>query len=146
MGSVVAMVSIGEGAQENSKQYRIMGSRSTHIKTRPVAKERVGDVVNTSVRLSRQDAQAIGDALIKMLKLGGARIPVSITSLKDPCIQPRFWAAVKLMPVHSLDVSEGQALAHDVRGRRVAVLGAQLADRLSPRCNRSSVLTRLRMV
>ena len=123
--------------KENSKQYRIHGLWSTHVKARPVAKERVGDVVNTSVGLSRQDAQAIGDALGKDVEIGWrARIPVSITSLKAPLhTTPFLGVSPNLMPVHSLDVSEGRALLpiDHVRGRRVAVLGAQLAERAFPR-------------
>ena len=137
VGSVVAMVSIGEGAQRKIlSSIESMGSRSTHVKARPVAKERVGDVVNTSVGLSRQDAQAIGDALGKDVEIGWrARIPVSITSLIAPLhTTPFLGVSPNLMSVHSLDISEGRALLpiDHVRGRRVAVLGAQLAERAFP--------------
>ena len=60
VGSVVAMVSIGEGAQRQIlANIEAMGSRNTHVKAKPVAKEKQGEVVNDSLGLSRQDAHAM---------------------------------------------------------------------------------------
>ena len=137
VGSVVAMVSIGEGAQrEILKNIESMGSRSTHVKARPVAKDKLSDIVNTSVGLSRQDALAISQALGMTANIGWrARIPVSITSLAAPLHTTPFLGVSPDLPaVHDLTVAAGRSLlpVDHIQGRRVAVLGSTLAKQAYP--------------
>ena len=111
VGSVVAMVSIGEGAQrEILKNIESMGSRSTHVKARPVAKDKLSDIVNTSVGLSRQDALAISQALGMTVIGWRARIPVSITSSCALAHHPISWREPRFTGVHDLTVAAGRSL------------------------------------
>ena len=47
-----------------------MGSRSTHVKSGPIANDKLSDIANKSAGLSCQDALAIGQALEMEFKIG----------------------------------------------------------------------------
>ncbi len=137
VGSVVAMVSIGAGAQrEILRTIEAMGASSAHVKAKPVDEKERGEVVNDSVGLSRDDVAAVERTLPGVLRTAyRVRVKVGVTDLKVPTHGIQVLAASPdLMALHGLGVVEGRALAplDHARRHRVAVLGASLARKAFP--------------
>ena len=137
VGSVVAMVSIGEGAQKQIlANIEAMGSQNTHIKARPVASDKLGDIIQQSAGLSRQDALAIKRSVPGVSTVGWrSRVPVAISDLSLPLqTTPILGVSADLPTLHGLKIAEGRGLLpldHE-NGRRVAILGAEAAKRAFP--------------
>jgi putative ABC transport system permease protein len=137
VGSVVAMVSIGEGAQrEILHTIEAMGAASVHVKAKPVDTKDLGSVVNDSVGVSRSDATAIGQTLPGVTGMAyRSRIKIGTTDLKVPVHALQVLAvSADLMALHGLKAVDGRGLSpldHE-RRQRVAVLGHDLAERAFP--------------
>ena len=134
VSSVVGMVSIGEGAQrEIVASIEALGGDVVHIKAKEVPEEKVGEVVNDSRGLHRNDIAAlqatftgIGEtAHARWSALGVSDLPVATYNIKLVA------AAPSLFSVHRLELASGRPLMElDQRyGRRVAVLGSDVAQR-----------------
>ncbi len=137
VGSVVAMVSVGEGAQREILQaIEAMGATTTHVKARPVEKGNLADVITDSVGLNRADVAAIREALPEVSAAAWrARHPLKVTDLP---VAPHDLHVMAVSPglfeVHNLRVDQGRPLrAEDHRqNMRSAVLGAELAREVFP--------------
>jgi putative ABC transport system permease protein len=134
VSSVVGMVSIGEGAQrEIVASIEALGGDVVHVKAKDVPDDKVGEIVNDSRGLHRNDIAAlkaiftnIGDtAFARWTGLGVSDLPVSTYNVKLVAAEPAVFA------VHKLHVKEGRPLMEldDRYGRRVAVLGSELAQK-----------------
>jgi putative ABC transport system permease protein len=137
VGSVVAMVSIGEGAQRQIlANIEAMGSQNTHIKARPVAPDKLGDMIQQSAGLSRQDALAITRSIPSISTVGWrSRVAVAISDLRLPLqTTPVLGVSAHLPTLHGLRIAQGRGLLplDHFHGRRVAVLGATTAKRAFP--------------
>lgn len=137
VGSVVAMVSIGEGAQrEILAAIDSMGADVAHIKAVTTKKDKVGDTINDSVGLHRADVNAIR-ALLPAIEsiafrgsydLGSSDLNISQHEIRVVPVSKDYFT------VHRLRAQQGRpllALDHE-NFRRVAVLGADLAQALFP--------------
>ncbi|MCA9582542.1 MAG: ABC transporter permease [Myxococcales bacterium] len=137
VASVVAMVSIGEGAQEEVlAAIDAIGADSVHVKGEPTAEDEVGRVVNDSVGLHRSDVEAIRDVVPGVRRIGFRRKhSVRVTDLPvDPHDVALYGMSEELFALQGLSVAEGRGLwrvDHDEE-RRVAVLGHELAARVFP--------------
>jgi putative ABC transport system permease protein len=137
VGSVVAMVSVGEGAQrEILATIEAMGATTTHVQARPVLEAEMSGAVNDSAGLSVSDVESL-EALVgpveavawrKEHALSVADLGVSSQGVKVLAVSP------SMFEVHNLRVSQGRALVglDDSRRHRVAVLGGALARRAFP--------------
>ena len=135
VGSVVAMVSIGEGAQRDIlATIEAMGAKSVHVSVRETPDTEIGKTINDSVGLSRHDvsvlereipgAQAVGWRASHSLAVTDTAVPTGEIAL--------YGVNEELFRVHNLNVARGRALhAIDARsGHRVVVIGDALARRL----------------
>lgn len=137
VGSLVAMVSIGEGAQQEIiSSIEAMGADLAHIKAKPVKEEEVGDIINDSLGLNRNDVPAIRAVLPGIRSIAyRARIDLGITDLKVSRHSIDVLAVSEdIFTVHKLNVAEGRKLLRidHLNRHRVAVLGAELARRAFP--------------
>ena len=137
VGSVVAMVSVGEGAQrEILRTIEAMGATTTHIKAKPVESANLAEVVGDSSGLSRVDVSAIQMALPGIEAAAWrARHPLKVTDLPVPPHEVHVLAiSPRLFEVHNLKVAIGRPLVasdhHQVM--RTAVMGAELAREVFP--------------
>lgn len=134
VGAVVAMMSIGEGAQRQIvEQIESMGARSVHVISKPVAEAEVTNIVNDSVGLSESDAHAIMKVAKGVESIGFRAVHnVGMSSFKTPSHELLVYGVSRdLMDAQNLRVRSGRAfsdLDHS-RGLRVAVVGSQLANR-----------------
>ncbi len=137
VSSVVGMVSIGEGAQrEILASIEALGGDVVHVKAKDVPDEKVGEIVNDSRGLNRNDLSAVRSAVGGAAETGYARwsalgvtdLPVSTYNVKLVAVEPT------LFDIHRLKVRTGRRLLalDDVYGRRVAVLGSDVAERAFP--------------
>jgi len=133
VSSVVGMVSIGEGAQrEIVASIEALGGDVVHVKAKEIPDDKVGEIVNDSRGLNRNDIAAlkaiftgIGDtAYARWTGLGVSDLPVSTYNIKLVAAEPALFS------VHKLELQRGRGLLEldDRYGRRVAVLGADLAE------------------
>jgi len=132
VASVVAMVSIGRGAQRQILAgIEAMGATSVHVLSRPVEDEEVGEVIDGSAGLSRADLRALRD-LLPDLRAGvyQARHDLRVTDLPRPAHDIEvITVGPGLMAAHGLALAQGRGLREvdHTRRQRVAVLGADLA-------------------
>lgn len=139
VASVVAMLAIGEGAQrEIMATIERMGADLVHIKATPVAREKVGTVVNTSRGLGPDDIQDLRQVLRG--ELAGiayrARPEIVATNLfaTSAATLPVLAVNESYFTVHKLRLSAGRSLTSADHGysHRVAVIGDRLAQRAFP--------------
>jgi len=134
VGSVIAMGSIGEGAQrEILATIDAMGADVAQIQSAEIEESKIGDIVNDSVGLHRSDAVALRNALPMADALAYRKsYEVRVTDLKVPRHEIKLFAISRgFARVQRLSLAQGRDLVgadHDER-RRVALLGAGLARR-----------------
>lgn len=133
VGSVVAMVSVGEGAQrEILATIEAMGAATTHVKVKDIPEAELGEVVADSQGLSRADVDAIKRVLPevkaagyrRMLTLEVTDLPMAPHDLKLMAVSP------EIFKVHNLEVVSGRPLGSidDEMSLRTAVIGAKVAE------------------
>lgn len=132
VGSVVAMMSIGEGAQQEIlAQIEAMGATSVHIQAKSAAKGEVSRLVKLSGGLSVRDVEHIRRVLPQALRVSYRRAhELSVTDLELTPSSVNVWGVnPELFEVHTLDVARGRALHPlDMRDyRRVVVIGPEIA-------------------
>ncbi|MDP2339487.1 MAG: ABC transporter permease [Deltaproteobacteria bacterium] len=132
VGSVVGMMSIGEGAQQEIvANIEALGGNVIHIRAKDISDERVAELVNDSRGLSREDLRALRATFPHLGRAAWARISsLGVTDLPSTAYNAQIVAASPdLFDLHRLKVKEGRGLLEldDRMGRRVAVLGADLA-------------------
>ncbi|MCA9668010.1 MAG: ABC transporter permease [Myxococcales bacterium] len=138
VASVVAMLAIGEGAQRDIlATIETMGADVVHIKATPVAKEKIGAIVNTSRGLGRADLEDIRQVLPDLKAAAyRARIELGATNLANTnaTTLPVLAVGPGYMTLHKLSVSSGRTLydADHHYSQRVAVIGDNLAARAFP--------------
>lgn len=138
VGSVVAMVSIGEGAQQEILALiDAMGADVTHIRAKPIEETKIGEVVNESPGLSRSDVIAITNVLPMVKRIAfRAKYDLNVTDLKIPRQRINVLPVSRdFFDVNKLAVHQGRPLMgldHE-RYHRVAVLGKTIADRAFPK-------------
>lgn len=132
VASVVAMVSIGEGARRGILEaIDAMGADSAHVLAEPVEKEEISNVIGHSVGLHRGEVRAISDVVPGVRKIAyrgkhAARVTDMPVSAHDIRV---YTVSEDLFELHGLSVADGRKLLpfdHDER-RRVAVIGDELA-------------------
>lgn len=138
VGAVVAMMSIGEGAQRDIlARIEAMGATSVHVQSRAVPDGELAKVINDSVGLSRQDVEVIRRALPQAKRIGTrARHDLAISDLPMPPHELQVLGVnPELMAVHALRLAQGRGiLAMDQHhGLRVAVIGPEIAQRAFPK-------------
>jgi putative ABC transport system permease protein len=133
VGSVVGMVSIGEGAQQEIlASLEALGGDVVHVQAREIPDEEVGKVVNESGGLSRNDLAVIRRELPEIREAAYARwrslgvndLPMPSYNLELAAVDPAVFS------LHRLAVHSGRALLElDERyARRVAVVGSHIAQ------------------
>ena len=133
VSSVVGMVSIGEGAQkEILASIEALGGNVVHIKAKQISADRVGDLVNDSRGLNRNDLAALRGAVdglgratfARWSDLGVSDLPAATYNVKLVAAEPAVF------DLHRLKVAQGRRLFDSDHRyqRRVAVLGAELAE------------------
>lgn len=145
VGSVVGMMSIGEGAQRQIvRSIEALGGNVVHVRAKEIPTDRIADIVNDSRGLARADFDAFvatfGAAGVdvdddascpRMGAAGHARItPLGVSDLPGDVFDVQVVAATaSLFTLHRLDIAAGRALKEvDERaGRRVVVVGADVA-------------------
>ncbi|MBW2732509.1 MAG: ABC transporter permease [Deltaproteobacteria bacterium] len=138
VASVVAMLAIGEGAQrEILASIETMGADVVHIKATPVAKDKVGAIVNKSRGLCPADLQDLKQLLPPLRGAAfRARIEVGVTDVPgvDATTLPLLAVSEGYFDLHRLRPGRGRGLVrHDHHySQRVAVLGERLARRAFP--------------
>ena len=137
VAAVVAMVSIGEGAQRQIvATIEAMGATSVHVHARDVPENKLGDLIRDSVGLSRADARALAAAIPQAEQVAWRkRHPLGVTDLP---LAPQeihvFGVSPGIFATHNLRVGRGRSL-HPVDHRmlqRAAVIGWELADAAFP--------------
>ena len=137
VGSVVAMVSIGEGAQQEIlANIEAMGARNVHIQARPVAATELSEVVNESLGLSRADLSALL-SVVPGISAHAYRATHSLKVSSLPGLAaelPVFGVSPELARVYKLRMKAGRPFAPSDHRQAVAVviLGASLAARVFP--------------
>ena len=137
VGAVVAMMSIGEGAQRQIlAQIEAMGATSVHVRARDVPDTELTALINDSVGLSRSDVQAIQSTLPDVQKIAyRARHELGVTDLAVSSHEVQVLGVSEdLLDVHALSIAKGRALTavdHE-RGLRAAVIGDELARKAFP--------------
>ena len=132
VAAVVAMVSIGEGAQrEILATIERMGATSIHVQAKPLADSQLGDIVKDSVGLTRADARAIRDTLPRVQRVAWRkRHELGMTDLPVPPQDLDVWGvSPEIFDAHNLRLADGRPfhrLDHE-RIQRVAVVGGTLA-------------------
>lgn len=131
VAAVVAMVSIGEGAQQQIlATIESMGATSVHVQARPIPDNKLGDLVKDSVGLSRRDARAIERTLPNAERIAWRkRHDLAVTDIgAAPQDIDVFGVSPHLFGTHNLEVVSGRAFTpfDHQRVQRVAVIGDEL--------------------
>jgi len=132
VAAVVAMVSIGEGAQrEILATIERMGATSIHVQAKPLPDSQLGDIVKDSVGLTRADARAIRTTIPGVERVAWRkRHDLGVTDLPVPAQDlDVFGVSPDIFHAHNLHVARGRPLLspdHE-RLQRVAVVGGDLA-------------------
>jgi putative ABC transport system permease protein len=134
VSSVVGMMSIGEGAQrEILASLEALGGDVVHVKAKEVPDSEVGKIVNDSAGLARNDLHALTRVLGELSESGYVRwMPLGVNDLPVPSYNLELAAvSSSVFSVHRLAVAAGRRLTSidDDHARRVAVLGAEVAER-----------------
>lgn len=135
VGSVTAMISIGEGAQrEILASIEALGGDVLHIKARDLPSEKIPEIVNDSQGLARNDIRALlrlvpgirSSGYERWLDIAVSDLPGSTYDLKLAAVSP------SIFDLRHLDIARGRPLldVDELHGKRVAVLGADVAARL----------------
>ncbi len=132
VGSVVGMVSIGEGAQaEILASLESLGGDVVHVKAKEVPDSEIATVVNESAGLNRSDLNVIQSVLPHLKASAWVKwSTLGVTDLPIPTYNVELAAAsASVFPVHKLQVAHGRPLQtlDDQFRRRVAVIGADVA-------------------
>lgn len=133
VSSVVGMVSIGEGAQrEILASIEALGGNVVHVKAKEISADKVGELVNDSRGLNRNDLTALRASVkglgpaawARWTDLGVSDLPAATYSAKLVSAEPGVF------DLHRLKVALGRRLlaSDDRYQRRVAVLGSELAE------------------
>jgi len=138
VASVVAMMSIGEGAQrEILSAIEAMGADVVHVQAKKIPPEKVGEFINDSVGLNRSDLAAVEGMLAGVRGMGyRKKVELKVSDLDTPVHAFSLLGMSENMPrVHDLRISQGRLFlgADHAYAHRVAVLGADLAERLFPK-------------
>ncbi len=137
VGAVIAMLSIGEGAeQESLRLIESMGVRNILVQGRELDQETLKEVREHSVGLSKSDVRAIEQTLPtveaiseeKKVKTWNLFSLIASSDAQVLAVSPAYFELT------SLKVAEGQLITQDDDDRygQVAVLGAQAARSLFP--------------
>jgi putative ABC transport system permease protein len=132
VGSVVGMMSIGEGAQQEIvANIEALGGNVIHIRAKDISDQRVAELVNDSRGLSREDLRALQATFPDLGRAAWARISsLGVTDLPSTAYNAQIVAASpNLFDLHRLKLRSGRGLLEldDRMGRRACVLGADLA-------------------
>jgi putative ABC transport system permease protein len=134
VGSVVAMVSIGEGAQrEILSTIESMGADVVHIQRESKPNEKLRDIINDSLGLRRQDSEALKSLVPGVKKIAyREEFELNVTDLSVPTNEITvFGVSPHLIDVHHLSVSKGRhfTIPDHFGARRVCILGDALAKK-----------------
>lgn len=137
VGAVVAMMSIGEGAQRDIlAQIEAMGATSVHVRSKEVSDAELATLIDDSVGLNRADILAIEQVLPEVRSVAyRSRHPLGVTDLDVPVHEVEVLGVSRdIFDVHSLQVSRGRVLSELDHTHRVraAVIGQELAERAFP--------------
>ncbi len=133
VGAVVAMMSIGEGAQrEIVAQIESMGAKSVHVVGKNIPSVELANLVNKSTGLTPADAEAISASLDDVDSVGyRASFTPSYTNLRRlPHETIVFGASQHLMKTQNIALDRGRSfhfLDHR-NGMRVAVVGQSVEN------------------
>ncbi len=137
VGAVIAMLSIGEGAQQEAmRMIESMGLRNLLVQNRELDQETLKDVREHSVGLSRSDVRAVRETLPsvvgvseeKRIKTWSLFSHFASSDAQLLAITPSYFELA------SLHLEAGRAITEDDNNwyRQVAVLGSQAARDLFP--------------
>ncbi len=139
VASVIAMLAIGEGASyEQQEQIRALGSNNIMVESvkPPQDENQQGSMWNAQdYGLTYEDAEAIAETLPRIKVVVPVReIPKRILFNQQVVQVSILGTLPKYMDVTNIRMAEGRFLVQeDVdRKRNVAVLGSELAKRISP--------------
>ena len=132
VGSVVAMVSVGEGAQrEILATIDAIGASTAHVRVKEIPEAELGEIVADSQGLSRSDVDAIRRVLPEVEAAGYRRtlslevtdLPVAPHDIKLLAVSPEIFR------VHNLELARGRPLGDvdETQSLRTAVIGPELA-------------------
>jgi putative ABC transport system permease protein len=135
VGSVVSMVSIGEGAQRQIlSSIEAMGATSLHVQTVVAKDQNLADLVNVSVGLSLSDARALEKALgVQQAVAARAVYTPKVTNLLVPAGELKVvGVSASVFDTSRLRIARGRRLStwDERQASATAVLGSALADRL----------------
>jgi putative ABC transport system permease protein len=133
VSSVVGMVSIGEGAQrEILASIEALGGNVVHLKAKEISADKIGELVNDSRGLNRNDLAALRAAVKGLGPATWARwTDLGVTDLPAATYNSKLISAEPgVFDLHRLKVARGRRLqkSDDTYQRRVAVLGSELAE------------------
>lgn len=148
VGAVVAMMSIGEGAQRQIlERIEAMGATSVHIESRPVTDAELTSIINDTVGLSRDDVRAIEHTLPNIKSVGyRVKHTLGVTDISMPAHEVQVYGVSEsIFKAHALKLKEGDTLhpLHHRQGQRVAVIGSRLAQNAFPGQNPLGKVIRL---
>ncbi len=132
VGSVVAMVSIGEGAQRKIlASIEAMGATSLHVRASVAKDQALADLVNVSVGLSEADAQALARTLgAEHAVAWRASYAPKVTTLpKPPSELQVVGVTASMFEASRLAVAEGRRLSasDESQAAAFALLGSDVA-------------------
>ena len=137
VGAVVAMMSIGEGAQRQIlARIEAMGATSVHVHSKPVTDAELTTLINDTMGLSRDDVRAI-EHTIPDIEHVAYRVQhtLGVTDMPLPAHEVKVYGVSEsIFSAHALELARGEALAplHHLHGHRVAVIGSGLARKAFP--------------
>jgi putative ABC transport system permease protein len=137
VGAVIAMLSIGEGAkQESLRLIESMGLRNLLIQSRDLDQETLREVREHSIGLSRADVRAVRETLPSVIAVSEEKKikSWSLFSLHASSEAQVLAVSPSYFDLASLRLEAGRAITADDNARyaQVAVLGAQAARELFP--------------
>ena len=137
VGAVIAMLSIGEGAeQESLRLIETMGVRNILVQSRDFDQETLREIREHSVGLSHSDVRAIEQTLPNVVAVSAEKKVKSwnLFSLFASSDAQVLAVSSSYFDLANLTVSKGRLITHDddERYAQVTVLGAQAARNLFP--------------
>jgi putative ABC transport system permease protein len=133
VSSVIGMMSIGEGAQkEILASIETLGGDVVHVKAKDVPSEKIPEIVNESKGLAVSDIDAI-EHVVSGIRASGfehwsdiivSDLPASTYNVRLAAVSP------SIFDLHRLTLAFGRRIldVDDAHARRVAVIGADVAD------------------
>jgi putative ABC transport system permease protein len=137
VGSVVAMVSIGEGAQRKIlASIEAMGATTLHVRASVAKDQSLADLVNVSVGLSQSDARALARSLgaTGAVAWRAAYAP-KVTTLVDPPSELKVVGVTSsLFEAARLEIAAGRrfSTADETAAAAYAIVGDELASQSFP--------------